>query len=97
MDISNYTINLGLSNWVNLIDYREAYLASPLTHYSLFIVYYASKIRSIFYLYRYRKINLRHVLKTQTKISLAIDFFILAKRKSTSMMHFLQSYAFQDT
>lgn len=31
----------------NLIDYREAYIASPLTHYNLFIVYYASKIRNI--------------------------------------------------
>ena len=58
----------------------------------------ASKIRNIFYCDWNRKINLLHVLKTQTKVSLAIDFFIFTKRKSTSsMMHFLQSYAFQDT
>lgn len=42
----------------------------------------ATKIRNIFYLYRNRKINLCLVFKTQTKISLAIGFFILAKRKA---------------
>ena len=58
----------------------------------------ATKIRNILYCDWCRKINLLHVLKTQTKVSLAIDFFIFTKRKSTSsMMHFLQSYAFQDT
>lgn len=31
-----------------------------------------------------RQIYLRHVFKTQTKLSLAIGFFILTKRKSTS-------------
>lgn len=58
----------------------------------------ATKIRNIFYCDWNRQIYLRLVLKTQTKVSLAIDFFIFTKRKSTSsMMHFLQSYAFQDT
>lgn len=58
----------------------------------------ATKIRNIFYCDWCRKINLCDILKAQTELSLAIDFFILAKRKSTSsMMHFLQSYAFQDT
>lgn len=57
-----------------------------------------TKIRNIFYCDWCRKINLCHVFKAQTKVSLGIGFFILAKRKSTSsMMHFLQSYAFQDT
>lgn len=45
----------------------------------------ATKIRNIFYLYRNRKINLCLVFKTQTKVSLAIGFFILTKRKSTSL------------
>lgn len=40
----------------------------------------ATKIRNIFYLYRNRKINLCFVFKTQTKISLAINFFILTKK-----------------
>ncbi len=58
----------------------------------------ATKIRNILYCDWNRKIYLRHVFKAQTKISLGIGFFILTKRKSTSsMMHFLQSYAFQDT
>ena len=45
----------------------------------------ATKIRNIFYLHRNRKINLCHVFKTQTKVSLEIDFFILTKRKSASL------------
>lgn len=45
----------------------------------------ATKIRNIFYLYRNRKINLCVVLKTQTKISLGIGFFLLVKIKSTSL------------
>lgn len=58
----------------------------------------ATKIRNIFYCDWCRKINLCDILKAQTELSLAIDFFIFTKRKSTSsMMHFLQSYAFQDT
>lgn len=58
----------------------------------------ATKIRNIFYCDWCRKINLCDVFKAQTKLSLGIGFFILTKRKSTSsMMHFLQSYAFQDT
>mgnify|MGYP003183542581 CR=1 FL=1 len=61
-------------------------------------LYNVRKIRDIFYCDWNRQIYLRHVFKTQTKVSLAIDFFIFTKRKSTSsMMHFLQSYAFQDT
>nr|DAT34252.1 MAG TPA: hypothetical protein [Caudoviricetes sp.] len=69
MDVSNHTINLGLSSWVNLIDYREAYIASPLTHYNLFIVYYASKIRNIFYRNWNCKIHLCNVSKTQRRIT----------------------------
>lgn len=38
------------------------------------------RVRNFFYLYRNRKINLCLVFKTQTKISLAIGFFILTKR-----------------
>lgn len=45
----------------------------------------ASKIRNIFYCDWNRKINLLHVLKTQTELSLEIDFFILTKRKSASL------------
>lgn len=44
----------------------------------------ATKIRNIFYCDWNCKINLCLVFKTQTKISIAIGFFILAKRKSTS-------------
>lgn len=40
-----------------------------------------TKIRNIFYCDWCRKIHLCHVLKTQTKVSLEIDFFILTKRK----------------
>ena len=36
----------------------------------------ATKIRNIFYCDWNRQIYLRHVFKTQTKVSLAIDFFI---------------------
>ena len=58
----------------------------------------ATKIRNILYCDWCRKINLLHVLKTQTKVSLEIDFFIFFKRKSTSpRMHSLQSFVFQDT
>ena len=54
---------------VGLIDYREAYIASPLTHYNLFIVYYASKIRNIFYRNWNCKIHLCNVFKTQRRIT----------------------------
>ena len=46
---------------------------------------YVRKIRDIFYCDWNRQIYLRHVFKAQTKISLGIGFFILAKRKSTSL------------
>ena len=42
----------------------------------------ATKIRNILYYDWCRKIYLCHVFKTQTKVSLEIDFFILIKRKS---------------
>ena len=42
----------------------------------------ATKIRNIFYCDWCRKINLCHVFKTQTKLSLGIGFFILTKRKA---------------
>ena len=45
----------------------------------------ATKIRNILYYDWCRKINLCHVFKTQTKVSLEIDFFILIKRKSASL------------
>lgn len=45
----------------------------------------ASKIRNILYYDWCRKIYLCHVFKTQTKVSLEIDFFILIKRKSASL------------
>lgn len=45
----------------------------------------ATKIRNILYYDWCRKIYLRHVFKTQTKVSLEIDFFILIKRKSASL------------
>lgn len=41
-----------------------------------------TKIRNIFYCDWCRKINLCHVFKTQTKLSLGIGFFILTKRKA---------------
>lgn len=45
----------------------------------------ATKIRNILYYDWCRKINLCHVFKTHTKVSLEIDFFILIKRKSASL------------
>lgn len=58
----------------------------------------ATKIRNIFYCDWCRKINLCHVFKTQTELSLEIDFFIFFKRKSTSpRMHSLQSFVFLNT
>lgn len=44
-----------------------------------------TKIRNIFYCDWCRKIDLCHVFKAQTKVSLEIDFFILIKRKSASL------------
>ena len=45
----------------------------------------ATKIRNILYCDWCRKINLCHVFKTHTKVSLVIDFFILIKIKSASL------------
>lgn len=45
----------------------------------------ATKIRNILYCDRCRKINLLHIFKAKTKVSLEIDFFIFIKRKSASL------------
>ena len=47
----------------------------------------ATKIRNILYCDWCRKINLLHVLKTQTKVSLEIDFFIFFKRIQEAFDH----------
>ena len=59
---------------------------TPMVRYTrtIFPSYAATKIRNIFYCDWNRKIYLCDVSKTQTKVSLAIGFFILTKRKSTS-------------
>ena len=57
----------------------------------------ASKIRNIFYCDWNRKINLLHVFKTHTKVSLVVDFFYFSQNKKYITRCTLQSFAFQDT
>ena len=57
----------------------------------------ATKIRNIFYCDRCRKIDLCHVFKAQTKVSLVVDFFYFSQNKKYITRCTLQSFAFQDT
>ena len=57
----------------------------------------ATKIRNILYCDWCRKINLLHILKTQTKVSLEIGFFYFNQKKKCITQCTLQSFAFQDT